>query len=266
LGLAGDEPVRTLLRSWQFQSPNRAAQTAEPSMSNATAAPEQSAYVPANSLPELLSLEGAEFVQSAYATMLGREADPEGEEYYTSRLERGFPKLQILNQMRQSPEARLHPNPLPGLQKAFRDYRIAALVRGKKKGGQLVQARILNAWCVPHVSHFLQYYDEDFVRVVYSFYLGREPDAAGLQYYTDRIRHGVSRQQILIDIARSGESRRRGRRALGERAVSRALAAERIPLLGTALALMKFQMGLKRHLQDMRALHNHLYRITKRIG
>lgn len=220
----------------------------------------------ASSLAELLSLEGRDFVQSAYATMLGREADAEGEVYYEGRLAQGHSKLGILHQMRRSPEARLLPDTVDGLDDAFRRYRFRSLWLGKEKAGELVGNRIVRATRTPHVDHFMRYYDEDFVRVAYLFYLEREPEAAGLQHHADRIRRGVSRQQILVEIARSEEARSHNRHAVGERAVAMALAIERIPVIGAIVVFLKFHSRLKGHLRDIRALQNHLYRISRKIA
>ena len=60
---------------------------------------------PAESLLELLSLDGEFFVASAYATLLKRPPDIEGLKHYLDLLENGFTKLQIVEAICRSPEA-----------------------------------------------------------------------------------------------------------------------------------------------------------------
>lgn len=265
LGLAGEDRIRRVLSAWQAQYPQPTAQPVEPLM---PIAPNEdaSAYFLAGSLQELLSLDDLDFVRSAYATMLGREADSEGETYYVGRLRHGIPKIQILYQLRQSEEARLFPDPLPGLNSAFNRFRLLSLLHGKNQAGKTIEAKAIAQSRLAHVQQFMQYHDEDFVRVVFQYYLGRDPDPLGLEHYASRLRIGISRQQILIDVARSDEAKLRGKTAFGEDYVAKILALERIPLVGTILSILRFNLNIKNHLQDMRALQNHLYRLTKKIG
>jgi hypothetical protein len=266
LGLSRLDRVRAMLHSWQTQArgcdPVQLSEQTMPTVS----AQEPVSDLQASSLAELLSLEGRDFVRSAYANVLGREADPEGEVYYAHRLAGGHSKVEILHQMRRSPEARLFPDTVFGLDGALRTYRFNALWLGKKKAGELVANRIVRASNTPHVDYFMHYYDEDFVRAAYLFYLGREPEPAGLQHHAQRLREGLSRQQILVDIAGSEEARSRNRHAAGERAIATAVAIERIPLIGTFVIILKFHSRLRSHLRDIRALQNHLYRISRKVA
>lgn len=56
------------------------------------------------SLESVLERHDRDFLHVAYITVLGRVPDPEGEAYYLARIRRGVPKLDILKQLRQSPE------------------------------------------------------------------------------------------------------------------------------------------------------------------
>ena len=265
LGFVRDDPVKARLLSGKAASSKSNIQPVEPDMS-VERFPEVKLHLHANSLSELLSLDGEEFVRSAYATMLGREADPEGEAYYASRLKGGIPKLQILLQMRASPEARLLLDPLPGLDDAFRRFRVSSWFRGKKRAAKEIEAAIIAEENKAHVQQFMQYYDEEFVRVVYLYYLGREPDRPGLEYYARQLQLGVSRQQILIDIARSREARLRGRSATGQNSLETAISLDKIPIIGTLISIVKFNIGIRNHLRDMRALQNYVYRFSKKVG
>ena len=44
------------------------------------------------------------------------------------------------------------------------------------------------------------------------------------------------------------------------------LAVERLPVIGTTVTFVKFLLRIKGHLRDMRALQNHLYRVSKKVA
>lgn len=65
---------------------------------------------------ELLQLDGRPFVIQAYRTLLLRDPEPEGLSNYSQMLSRGLAtKLELLQQIRNSPEGRLKDVSLPGL-------------------------------------------------------------------------------------------------------------------------------------------------------
>lgn len=90
----------------------------------------------ATSLDELLALRDRTFVRSAYLTVLGREADPDGEAHHLYWLRRGVIKMQILGQLRRSLEGRAYDPGIAGLDRAIRRHRrrriplIGAILRG----------------------------------------------------------------------------------------------------------------------------------------
>lgn len=77
----------------------------------------------ANSLQELCSHDGRDFIRSAYLTVLGRLPDEEGFAFYLSRLDQGFSKLTILRQLRISAEARGHDPGIAGFDRALKKHR-----------------------------------------------------------------------------------------------------------------------------------------------
>ncbi|WP_262966471.1 FkbM family methyltransferase [Methylobacter psychrophilus] len=93
--------------------------------------PVQAAVTDITSLDELLSLHDQQFVNGAYKIVLGREPDPEGLRYYSSRLRSGYAKIQILAQLSLCKEAKAHAKTnkkaglasLSGLRKAIKNYR-----------------------------------------------------------------------------------------------------------------------------------------------
>jgi len=74
----------------------------------------------ADSLPRLLMSDNLDFVWRAYATLLGRQPDREGEAYYLERLRSGHSKLEILWQLRKSAEGRRRNPTIPGLDRELR--------------------------------------------------------------------------------------------------------------------------------------------------
>ena len=80
------------------------------------------ASVAAVTLDELLAQHDQSFIQCAYLTLLGREPDPEGLNYYLSRLRAGYSKIQILAQLSLSNEAKAYAAKLSGLDVAIARY------------------------------------------------------------------------------------------------------------------------------------------------
>lgn len=77
----------------------------------------------ANTLDELLSQHDQDFVFCAYQTLLGREPDPMGLQYYLSRVRRGISKSQTVAQLAVSAECKARNLQLPGLDALIRRYR-----------------------------------------------------------------------------------------------------------------------------------------------
>jgi hypothetical protein len=84
-------------------------------------------YHRAASLAELLEWHDAQFVRCAYVTVLGRQPDPDGEDFYTRRIREGASKLQVLWQLRTSKEAARHDPGIAGFDRTLRQFRLARL-------------------------------------------------------------------------------------------------------------------------------------------
>ena len=74
-----------------------------------------------NHAQDLLKLTGERFVRALYATLLGREPDPDGLAFYLSRLRRGYGRHHVLADIANSAEARSKAIDLPGLKEVLRD-------------------------------------------------------------------------------------------------------------------------------------------------
>ncbi|BDD67261.1 hypothetical protein Sj15T_22820 [Sphingobium sp. TA15] len=114
-----------------------------------------------------------------------------------------------------------------------------------------------------HSSYFFEFHDQEFVEEVYLKLLLREPDPVGLQKYLSIIRKGGSRYQVLRDIARSTESRQTGVMLEGMNAYNISRILKNIPVFGTIIEIFSFCCRIKSFRQDMRALENHIYRISQ---
>jgi FkbM family methyltransferase len=74
----------------------------------------------AATLGALLQYHDRQFVQCAYQSLLRREPDADGLQYYVHRLRAGAPKIQILSEIYASDEAKSVGLDLPGLRRAIR--------------------------------------------------------------------------------------------------------------------------------------------------
>ena len=74
-------------------------------------------------LDKLLGYHDQEFIINVYRTLLGREPDPNGADYYLSHLQSGMSKLQILMQVRGSFEAASYAVDFPDLDSTINHYK-----------------------------------------------------------------------------------------------------------------------------------------------
>lgn len=107
-----------------------------------------------------MRLHDETFVESAYWTLLGRPADPEGLVHYRTHLRRGVSKAQLLWELRHSREGNSHTARLDGLEQLLRRHRrtrwlvvgpLFALLTGAESQGRRARQKraIVNAiWAV----------------------------------------------------------------------------------------------------------------------
>ena len=60
---------------------------------------------------------------------------------------------------------------------------------------------------IEHVDRLLQLQDFAFVDAVFQAFLGRAPDAKGGSFYLSRLRAGIGKAQIILEIAESQEAK-----------------------------------------------------------
>jgi FkbM family methyltransferase len=96
--------------------PSEVTEMRDPSIDGTSVTP-SSAVV---TLGTLLQYHDCQFVQCAYQSLLRREPDADGLNYYVHRLRAGAPKIQILSEIYASDEAKSVSVDLPGLRRAIR--------------------------------------------------------------------------------------------------------------------------------------------------
>jgi FkbM family methyltransferase len=117
-----------------------------------------------------------------------------------------------------------------------------------------------------HAHNFYRFYDSEFVSAAYMAILNRTPDIEGEQYYLKRIRSGISKENILIQMLKSSEAKQCGVRIQGLKAYAILEHILNIPFFGAGVALLFFSLTIKSHLRNLRALENYAYRVNFSVG
>lgn len=162
------------------------------------------------SVAYLLALDDTAFIKCAYRTFLRRAVDPSSQQYYLARLQQGISKQQVLTELRGSAEGKRANVDIAGL-------------------NQILMHPAASA------ADLLLLVDERFVRGVFLTLLGREPDAEGGGYYLKRLRSGVSRSEILAELAGSDEARAKGVELPGLAEIVRRYRRFKLPIIGHML-------------------------------
>jgi FkbM family methyltransferase len=136
-------------------------------------------------LVDMLSLNGEQFVNCAYLTLLKRAPDAGGGATYLKLLASGTAKITILDEIVSSDEGRAMGSSLPGL-------------HAPKQGA------------AQNLSELTALNGESFVECAYITFLKRSPDSDGAKYYLAHLLQGTSKLQILDEICTSEEAKRNG--------------------------------------------------------
>jgi len=169
-------------RAYSANSPDPLALLARTSMS-----------VPTRTLPlqDVLRLRGAEFVNQAHMSIIGRPPDAAACRRYASRLRDGADKLDLLLEI-------IEAN--PNASKMPDSARFEESVRNLRGGLYPVAGNI---------RELLELHDADFIDCAYKTLLARAPDAIGLRNYLRLLRSGASKMRIVCRICLSAEGRKR---------------------------------------------------------
>ena len=107
--------------------------------------------------------------------------------------------------------------------------------------------------------------DSEFIYVAYMVLLRRPPDPEGERYYLSRIRQGISKEHLLIQMMKSGEAKEARTHIRWIKAYAFLEGILNIPIFGSAIALLLFSLTIKDHLKALRAIENRIYRIMRTI-
>lgn len=183
---------------------------------------------------KLRNLNDGDFVELLYKVMMNRDSDPDGKAYWLNMLDNGVSRMGVFNGFAGSAEFKN----ICSLYGIDRGTPAASEGRDKNYGATLFVARLytqalgrgydvdgLNDWCNRIVSRTWSVTDvsttgffhsqeflnknlsnEEYVKVLYRTFLGREYDAAGLADWTGQLNSGVkNRDQVLRGFSDSVE-------------------------------------------------------------
>jgi hypothetical protein len=163
-------------------------------------------------LESLLKMDGREFVEHAYATLLGRPADETGLRENCGYLECGTHKVDILQALVNSPEGRSRAVRLAGLEEAAKE------LRGVRLSGAAAEREtpVIRSAAEPvDLESLLQMDGREFVEHAYATLLGRAADEIGLKEYCGHLARGAHKVDLLQALSRSPEGRARKVRLAG---------------------------------------------------
>jgi FkbM family methyltransferase len=130
--------------------------------------------------------EDETFIKMCYQTSLGRDPDPSGAEFYLGRLKVSISRASIMDEIRASDEAKAY---------------------SQKTGAPSDKGMIT----IADAESLLAKQDKSFVVAAYQTLLRRSPDSGGYASYLMRLRSGVPKIQLLMDIRNSSEGQRYAR-------------------------------------------------------
>ena len=117
-----------------------------------------------------------------------------------------------------------------------------------------------------HASYFWDFYDEGFLREAYRCLLKREIDPTGLAHHLAHIRAGESRYRTLFDLSRSQEFKGAGVILRGLSSYRWMKIVRAIPVVGRIAQATIFLWRIDAFMKDLRALENHVYRLSTKIN
>ncbi|SCP95481.1 DUF4214 domain-containing protein [Anaerobium acetethylicum] len=178
------------------------------------------------------NLSNEAYTEVLYRTLMGRDSDTDGMEYWLNYLDNGVTREFVFRGFVESMEYTEicsdagivrgdyalpgYVNQKPELTMFVNRLYAKALGRTPEEGGLEYYAREISEDRVTPVQAaqnfiFSQEFkdkkldDSQYVKVLYQTFMGREYDEAGLNYHVDRMEKGVSREDILLGFAYSPE-------------------------------------------------------------
>lgn len=249
-------------RSSPYQA--TASQTCyQPFNKKTTGAEERSMTNATTNLTALMHHDDEQFIERAYFAVLKRMPDFEGKKYYLGLLRGGASKIQILDQLIRSKEAKILPSDIPGLSVALKNHRRSRLLllghvfrffqNAKDESSSISLDALMN------------YQDSQFVEESYRTLLKRSPDREGLAYYVGRLRAGVPKIQILDQIHRSKEGAAASVTVPGLKSALIFYRLSRLPLIGGVSRFFFKVEGDAIFDRRLRSIEQQLYGLAERI-
>ena len=220
-----------------------------------------------STLDALLQNNDREFLIQAYRSLLDREPDHTGLEFFLDRLASGSTsKIDILREIRYSPEGK------------HKSAQIIGLLPPVELEWKQVISSINSINCLEGISHlftdnlsspssylgeklfyslneFLQFHNTDFVKNAYLTLLCREPDPDALQYYSTRLSQGsLTKVDILGRLRYSREGRLTHKKIKGLLVPFIIQLTYHIPILGHFLSAVSLLANSRKLIRRIRML------------
>ena len=208
---------------------------------------------------DLLAFDDEVFLRLAFQVLLGRNADLAGIAAYLRPLRRGSGRLEIIRELARSDEGRAHGRNLPGLEAASGAGDELNRVEGSVE--RIERYLVPSQGALPpyhpmgsihHVEDLLELNDAAFVDMSFRLLLGHAPDPGGMEYYINELRHGMTRHQLMRNLADAvGEGARTGHLdglsayLARPETVSPATLPERLARLGNRLGRLTNQLAAR---------------------
>lgn len=110
----------------------------------------------------------------------------------------------------------------------------------------------------PSLEYLCRFADHDFICCAFVTMLGRQPDPVGEAYYLHRLRQGVSKLSILLDMRRSREGRAHDPGIAGLDRILKRHRNANLPLIGWAVRFMTRREGNSELERSLRVMSNML--------
>ena len=173
-------------------------------------------------LVEFDALDDEAFLRAAYRRLLGRSPDPAGWAVFLSRLRSGVRRVEILGDIRYSPEGNRVGRAVIGLRWRYAWwvlFRLPGLGTLARRWHRRRRTSRFDSALGPGAATDADYLarpaaraDAEFIDAAYRQHLGRRADVSGRYAYLARLRDGQSRTDISDSIRESPEAQ--ARRAL----------------------------------------------------
>ncbi len=207
-----------------------------------------------------------EFIDAAYWILLKRAPDAEGIANCHERIRGGVSKLQILNEIFNSPECREIGVELPGLRDAFirEGLEITPLDVPVPAANSMPAAN--SAQAAVTLVELLDYQGGQFVERAYLTLLKRVPDSQGFQHRLQQLLGGSAKIQILHEISTSTEALEVRALLPGLTTALRQYRASQTPILGRFVGLFRDVEGNSKAERRGRATEQRLLTLAVEIG